>query len=75
MKVIHAVLPTGQLVHHPSWGQSLKGTINETSYRGISMFLVEQGVRITYKEKVMLVPMSKFDCVELENPNAKKTTK
>ena len=73
MKVICAVL--NSQVFHPVTGR-LIGTLVGKLYPGISMSLTENGVKIIHKGCALLVPLHKFEFVELEEKaDVKKPTK
>lgn len=73
MKVIYAVL--NSQVFHPTTGR-LIGTLVGKLYPGIAMSLTGNGVKIVHKGCTLLVPLHKFEFVELEEKvDAKKPAK
>lgn len=78
MKVISAVLSSNENVFHASWKENIKGTLEPKRYIGIDMSLTGQGVKLSYKGKTVLVPIHRFDSIELEadlNALPKKVSK
>lgn len=66
MKVISAVLGSDESVFHASWKENIKGTLEPKKYIGIDMSLTGQGVKVNYKGKTVLVPIHRFNSIELE---------
>lgn len=65
MKVTYAVLSPNQLVFYPGMGVTIKGALSDASYKGMEMTLTAQGLRLDYKQRSLVVPLNRFDFVEV----------
>lgn len=77
MKIISAVFKsnTSEFIHHPGFKKSFKGTLTPAGYPGIDMSLTGQGVKIKYNGVIVIVPLTKFDYVEVEDTDVPKSKK